>query len=147
MWGPAWRLKERWAEMAMVRDAAQLVHETESFLTGRYAVELWARQAPVPGWAWVAALANAPGWLLEAWAADSGSQFLSTDSTARWWLALSVVSQDLLSEAVSEGCDVEELQRTVLLDMELVVDGPCTPGVLVGEVRRALKTHRDSPYI
>lgn len=40
--------------------ASQLVAECEEFLLGRYPWVLLARGWPVPGWAWMSALAHAP---------------------------------------------------------------------------------------
>ena len=147
MWSPARRWKECLSEVRVARGAAQLVRESESFLAGGYAWELLARQEPIPGWAWLSGLAHAPPAALAAWAND-GSAAVVDGPTTRWWAAVSLLARTLLREAAQEGCPVQDLQRSVLVGLELE-EVPVTtellyPEDLVDEFRRSLAYHRNS---
>lgn len=91
-----------------------LVEECESFLAGGYVERCEACGEPVPVWAWMNVLAHGTDAELRAAAAnrsegDEGHQ------------ALAFVAGELV-DLIDDGCvDLEELQRDVLMPLELDV--------------------------
>ncbi len=123
-----------------------LVAECESYLNGRYALDLATRDLPVPQWAWLGMLAHAPATLLNAWAIEEPLfERWNTDS-GRWCLAVARLARELLETAAAVGEPVEDLQRVVLVQLELDPDAAAshatTPAQLVSWVLEDLDTFR-----
>lgn len=145
------RRSERHAEARTLDAAALLVEESESFLSGRYASDLWERHLPIPSWAWLAALAHAPAEVLAGWAADEPCpEWTVVGEGEHWWRALSLLSRELLNTAAAAGCPVETVQRAAVLNLELCPlgtgQGSAHPVQLVGDVLRSLERYRDSSH-
>lgn len=149
MWRPAHSARSRRAE-ALGR---QLVGECESFLAGRYPSVLQDHGLPVPGWAWLSVLAHAPTESL-AEHATGGLRRRSLDATtAQWQQAVALLAQELVTTAYHTGCRVEELQHSLIFDIELEpsrsVFFACRagPNQLVAEVRQALGRYRGTSHL
>ncbi len=128
----------------------QLVDECESFLEGRYPTILQAEGLVVPDWAWLSMLAHAPMESLAARAAGVHSRRGADRLNVLWEGALSLLSQELFLMAERTGTPVEDLQHTLVTEVELNPGRtPSTsptlgPSHLVEEVREALGRRRDS---
>lgn len=148
------------------RASHALVQESESFLSGRYAYDLWAKNEPVPDWAWLNVLAHASPEFLATlargymdvhpgrattktnglshrhWLAGSP---LAEANAGQWNNALSLLAGELLDVAERTGRDVASLQQEVVVNLELAYSGAgratarVQPWQLVGEVLRALE--------
>lgn|GEM_PF-2259497 len=95
-----------------------LVIESESFLTGRWAVELHAGGRPVPGWAWISGLAHAPVDVVAGWAAHREPPPADGGVPDRWRVALSLVARELIVSAAAAGDSVETAQHLVFGRLE-----------------------------
>jgi urease gamma subunit len=126
-----------------------LIQECEHFLTGTYAFELLSHGLPVPEWAWLNVLVHAPVEVLVAQAARSHRKRLRLGVTAQWRETVAILADELMTAASHAGCDVEELQRSILLALELERAWPAVgssltdPHRLAQEVRQALRGFQD----
>ncbi len=123
-----------------------LVAECESYLTGRYALDLASRDLPVPQWAWLGMLAHAPFALLNAWAIEEPLFERWNTESGRWCHAVARLARELLDTSAAVGEPVEDLQRAVLVQLELdpdaVAQQAATPAQLVSWVLDDLDTFR-----
>ena len=151
MWGRGGRRgSDRSAELKTALEVGALVRECESFLDGRYATELARARRTVPGWAWLSALAHSPASRLVAWAGSSDVNLRTGEEEGdEWRAAVSMLSARLLATAAAMDCDVEDLQRSVLVPLELDVGRLRSVGgdtaQLLGEVLRGIDAYRNSP--
>jgi len=143
MWSPLETPRDRRAKA----QAHQLVGECEGFLAGRYPSILQSQGYPVPGWAWLSMLAHAPADALVAQAEGAGRS--CRDHLSVLWLgAVALLCQELVMVADRTGSSLEELQRAVILEVELTwkrprFEGSVTgPSQFVSDVRRALQRFR-----
>jgi hypothetical protein len=148
MWRHAHNSRERRAE-ALGR---QLVLECEGFLAGRYPGILQDHGLPVPEWAWLSVLAHAPASALEA-RAVGGLRHRPVDrATAQWSEAVALLARELVITASRTGRPVEELQHTIIVDVELRAAGSEPPAEragptrLVDDVRRAIARFRGTTH-
>lgn len=139
----------RWRRGKEERDvqvlADDLVRESESYLLGRYPYDLRAHGHAVPGWAWISVLAHAPYALILEMAAGEGQGSTRDHSVRQWQPALSYLARELLAVSARTGRTIEELQHSVLLDLELGAarrPGQLDPRLLVGEVLNELEPYR-----
>ena len=132
-------------------DVHQLVRETECFLGGRYAYDMWARGLPVPDWAWVNVLAHAPHGLLAALAATEQAECDQAGELGKWQEAMAFLARQLLATATRTGQDLSTIQRKVALRLELEqyrasAEGTLGPQELVDAVLSALEPYRGAAY-
>ncbi|HVX23659.1 MAG TPA: hypothetical protein VHB02_20115 [Acidimicrobiales bacterium] len=142
--GRTWR---RWRQRGSRHDrraAADLVRESESFLNGRWAVELHRGGRRVPGWAWISALAHAPADVLAAWAADRESAAAARGTVDRWQLALSLLARELMTSAAGAGDHVHVAQRLVFGPLERQGVVTHDPEQLLRVSLRALRQYRQA---
>ncbi len=124
----------------------QLVIECESYLGGNYPSLLQDHGLPVPAWAWLSVLAHGTAQSLEARAVEERRR-PDPDGT-NWEGAVDLLAQELVTAATRAGCTVEDLQHSILRDLELEPDPSVFgsdglgPGRLVEEVRRAIARFR-----
>jgi hypothetical protein len=114
---------------------AGIALECEDFLAGRYAELLAAVRRPLPPWA---ALNHAAHAGIDAIRAAAAA--LPDDGGLPSWEDARAVVATLVVTAVRGGADLRELQRTVLvpLELELLADPADSPDALVRRVFRAL---------
>ncbi len=132
-------------------DVHQLIRETECFLGGRYAYDLWARGLPVPDWAWVNVLAHAPHGLLAALAATEQSECDQAGELGQWQEAMAFLARQFLATATRTSASLESLQRAVALHLELEHYGheggpPIRPDTLVRAVLAGLEPFRNAAH-
>ncbi|MGO8873545.1 MAG: hypothetical protein ACLQPH_19495 [Acidimicrobiales bacterium] len=129
----------------------RLADESAAFLAGRYALDLQRQGMPVPTWAWLSELAHAPVEQLLTRMPIGNGVWLRDHSTAQWENAIALLAHELLATARLNGCSVEELQRSTIVEAELGYDPSrfgawaSGPGVFVSEVRRTLRQYRARP--
>ena len=144
-----WRSTHKWKERLEATRAHQLIRECECFLTGRYAFMRHSQGLSVPDWAWLSVLAHAPAQQLVTYAAQVERKRVRTRTPLQWQGVVALLAQELLITAEITGCSVEELQRSVLLGMELECSRPrvgltaTDPRRMFAEVQRALRGFRD----
>jgi hypothetical protein len=98
------------------RMAAQLVEDTEAFLSGRFAEQAEAHGDLVPVWAWTNLLAHGSEKDLRA---EIATGLLRRDRAMRQWReARSYLASEVLWQAEQYGC-LEEVQEAVLMPLEL----------------------------
>ena len=130
----------------------QLVRECESFLTGQYPSFLQARGLPVPEGAWLSLLVHAPADVLVDQAAGGPARPYCDHLNLQWRGAVALLAQELVIVADRAGCGIEDLQRDVLLQVELGWDrgsfgtAETGPSRIVEEVRHALSRYRRSSH-
>ena len=149
MWRSSPRRKRRDASDPVARAGAVLVQECESFLTGRYAIELAARDLPVPGWAWLAVLTHAPKELLVAWVEQARAFGEDIGMAEKWCGAITMLATEILATAELVGRDPSEVQHLIIRHVELVPGSgggsPATPDQLVGRVLDTLDGYGGEP--
>ena len=96
----------------------ELVTECEAFLTGRFPEYLVDHGRLVPVWAQVNKLAHGSEDDIEADAAGHDSPVTASGGT-QWQAAMSFLAQELISEATRRRVSVAELQRSILVPLEL----------------------------
>ena len=122
-----------------------LVSECEAFLLGTYAEFLEARSQSVPAWAWTNVLAHGRREDVERIA---GGVRAGWSSTRRWRVARACVAGELL-DTVGRGASLGDIQREVLVPLELELAGrrgdwACTPERWLDMARSALHGYRPS---
>ena len=132
-------------------DVHQLVRETECFLGGRYAYDLWARGLAVPDWAWVNVVAHAPHGLLAALAATEQSECDQAGELGKWQEAMAFLARQILATATRTGQRLDVIQRKVALRLELdqykeAGEGTLGPQELVDAVLSALEPYRGAAF-
>jgi len=148
MWSPLDRSRNRHLSI----QGRQLVRECESFLSGQYPSFLQTRGLPVPEWAWLSLLVHAPTDALVDQVAGGPARQYRDHLNVLWRGAVALLAQELVIVAERAGCSVGELQRDVLLRVELGWDrtpsgAPGTgPSRVVEEVRQALSRYRGSSH-
>ncbi len=106
-----------------------LASESEMFLSGRYAEHLLAHGLPVPDWAWLNSLAHLPAhevaeiahrepsiparWCKRGCDKAAADQLLNGQSAIRY------LAGELLQRAGNQGRRIEDIQREILVDLEL----------------------------
>jgi hypothetical protein len=119
---------------------AQLVGETEAFLTGALAEAIEARAGTVPDWVWINRLAHGSATDIAALAAERARR-----RDPGWRRARAMLAQDLLDAAATHG-PLERIQRDVLVPLELrLAESPVlvtSPGHLVTRMLAALALDR-----
>jgi len=144
-----WQSTRKWKDHLEATRAQQLVRECECFLTGRYASVMHSQGLPVPDWAWVSVLTHAPAEQLVTYAARAHKKRTRTRMPLQWQGAVALLAQELLITAEITGCSVEDLQRSILLGMELQYSRPARgvtatdPSRMFKEVQRAFGRFRD----
>ncbi len=121
---------------------SDLISESESFLSGSWAIELHSGGRSVPTWAWISGLAHAPADVLATWATDRESAAAARGTVDRWRLALSLAARELMVSATIAGDPVDTAQRLVFGRLEqqgVVAD---SPNELVRLTLRALGEYR-----
>jgi len=122
-----------------------LVDESASYLYGTLAVELHAGGRPVPGWAWVSALAHAPADVITSWADRPESSAPAADGTTdRWMAALSVAAKEIIATAADADVGLDEVQRSVFLPMERRGTSVSGPDHLVRLSLRSLRQYQET---
>ena len=126
---------------ALSAQGTVLARECEDFLSGSLAKDLILARGNVPDWAWLSVLAHASESELRNWAEDDYSQgLLSTYDT--WRFAESSTACAVLSASETWCCSVEEIQRRLLVPLELqlaTVDN-MSPDFFKGKVYEALNS-------
>ena len=94
-----------------------LADEAEAFLNGSYLAHLASIGRVAPGWAWINPLAHGTRAQIVALAqpATRGSGVVARDA---WDKALAFLAQELL-QLIAAGTSLAELQRTILVPLEL----------------------------
>lgn len=142
--------RKAWRERALRSQSSRVVREIERFLAGDMVDAFSARGRWVPAWAWISLLTHAPAEVLQAHAGRGVGPKLRGQLDPAWSGAVALLCRELLLVADQTGNSVEDLQRDVLLDVELGWDersdgrrstGPVN---LVEEVLRALEHYRRS---
>ncbi len=138
-----WPSFRKWNERVASSEERALVRECEIFMSGRYATFLYARGLDVPQWAWLSELAHAPAERLSAAAVQARRRRAHIYPPRRWQGATSLVAHELVATAQRTGDTLEDIQRLVLLPIELELADPLGHSAtdsarLVDEVRRAL---------
>lgn len=100
--------------------AEELIADCEAFLAGRYAEHLEARGRRVPAWAWVNLLAHGTG---DELAAARHLVQDGTDPRSQWRAARAFLAREVLEAAVAAGTTLDDLQRRVLIPLELELMG------------------------
>lgn len=126
-------------------DGQQLVRESEAFLFGRLAEELEAAHEPIPGWAWLNMLAQGSPRQLRAMA--GGALLRQFEAAEAWERGLCFLAREILALVDEHRCTVEDLQRQVLVPLELEMTGDpgwveTGPGLFVMRVVAALAHYR-----
>lgn len=107
-----------------------LVDETQQFLDGRLLDTAFASGGDVPAWIWLSAIAHGDAPILE-----HAQTWLSDHQGARpemngWGRVLQHLTERLLETSKAIGCPPRDLQRTLLVPLELAVTmtpiGPAT---------------------
>lgn len=98
----------------------ELVAACEAFLEGRYAEHLERRGLRVPPWAWVNLLAHGTAAEL-----DAARRVLADGEGpgAAWRAARAFLAREVLEAAQAAGTDLADLQRRVLVPLELELMG------------------------
>lgn len=113
-----WWRREREPRERRIFDAS-VGDECEAFLAGQLVAFLRHTGGPVPPVAWLNRLVHATSTeliLLAGGAADAVQP-------AAWWRAVSYLSRSLLERARDTGVPVEQLQRELLVPLELELIG------------------------
>ena len=103
--------------------------ESELFLGGRYADHLISRGLPIPDWAWLNVLAHSPAHVIAAvanrepgiparWCHRNCDQ-ARVDEVTAGQTAVRYLARELLRRARDGGRRIEDIQREVLVDLEL----------------------------
>jgi hypothetical protein len=108
----------------------ELVNETEQFLAGQYLEVAFAREGDLPTWVWLSTIAHGNEDQLsraEDWLSEHEGLHPELRS---WGRVLQHISRQMLDTAAFIGCSVSELQRNLLVPLELAVAitpvGPAT---------------------
>ena len=99
----------------------ELVAECEAFLSGHYARCLDDDGRPVPDWAWLNLLARSADAEIRSIAASGICGRAPRDPA--WNQAVVFLAQEVLSEATRRGRTLAELQRSILVPLELALIG------------------------
>lgn len=91
----------------------------EAYRAGRYAEHLLDLGAAVPGWAWVNALAHGNVLDIAAAALASPTPAGVPEPYRPWFRARGAMAQAVMRITVRRGTKLREVQRAVLLGMEL----------------------------
>lgn len=125
------------------REVTRLLRESEGFLEGSLALEHAEKGESVLDWEWVNLLAHANERQLERLAQR---RLLPRTSPGYdlWHAALAFLAEEVLEAARRAKVDVESLQRSVLvpLELEIVADGPLRCGGPAPTVRCVLERLR-----
>jgi hypothetical protein len=123
------------SEMSTNAAGAAIALECEDFLAGRYAELLSALGRPLVPWACLNQAAHAGIDAIRKVAAN-----LPDDAELTAWEDVRAVVATIVVAAVETSADLAELQRSVLvpLELELLANPPASPDALVRKVFRAL---------
>ncbi len=126
-----------------------LVSESEAFLLGHYAQYLGLQHRPVPAWAWLNALAHGGEADISSLATSEPPRRALPSDTTVWQQALAFLAQELISQAARRGRPVADLQRSMLVPIELELAGrpaqsSIEPGTVVSRVLTVLAQHPTS---
>ena len=121
--------------------ARKLVGETERFLQGCYADDLAEVGLPVPVWAWTNLLAHGTDRQLREIAPLATATVTATPG--EWRQARSFLATEILELVDDQGVPLDQLQRTVLIPLELQLSSQALvawwrPGRWVAAVLAAL---------
>jgi len=120
------------------------VRECDAFLAGTMAVEASRRGQSPLHWHWLNLLAHGSEEQVRALAGERLPAEPTTLHEAKWYAALSFLAGQMLDVVGAGGLTLAELQRSVLvpLELELVLDTgakePSAPGTLVLRVLERL---------
>lgn len=128
------------------QDTELVVAECEAVLSGRYAEHLEDRQRRVPGWAWLNLLAHGTAEDLQSANGRGGPA-----ATQRWRDARAYLAGEVLGAVAPGGATLGNLQRDVLVPLELRLASPertsvPTPGELVSCLLAALDAYRRAQH-
>jgi hypothetical protein len=127
---------------------SSLVDETERFLRGCYLEDALADGQDLPSWAWLATLAHADATDLEAASAWATTEDGAHPEYDAWRRVLQRLSSQVLSLARSTGLGLGEVQRDVLVPLELALMttpvGPATLYRVVSSMLGTLEHHVES---
>lgn len=121
--------------------AGALVVECEAVLAGSYAEHLRQRHCPAPPWAWMNLLAHGAVEDLRR-----ASALIGGSGRAQQWMAARAYLAGEVLGLVDQGlCPLDELQREVLIPLELrLADGPLVTRPLPGETVAAVLAELDA---
>jgi hypothetical protein len=105
--------------MALRRPPTDPLAALEAYRAGRYAEHLLDLGAAIPGWAWVNALAHGNVLDIAAAALASPNPASVPEPYRPWFRARSAMAQALMRVTVRRGTRLRDVQRAVLLGMEL----------------------------
>jgi len=105
-------------ETALAAEGIILIRECEDFLSGNLARDLISAGGTVPDWAWLNLLAHASEAELRIFAQEEYSEGLLSIYDA-WRYAEYGTACAVLAASEACGCSVEEIQRCVLIPLEL----------------------------
>ncbi len=128
------------------RFSSGLSEECQTFLDGTYLLYLAANDKPVPGWVWINRLAHAEPYDIEALADGTDSSMKALPGRAQWHGAVSFLATELLGVASAAHATVEQIQREVLVPLELQLAGEnrrrwLGPDYVVSRALAALHNH------
>jgi len=121
----------------------ELVDECEAFVSGRYLQYLNGDRRSVPEWAWLNVLAHGGEGDIRALAVGRPPRSSLHDAT--WRCALVFLAREVLSEVTRRGGTLLDLQRSILVPLELEFATAdiwsLRPAHVVGAVLTALAEH------
>ncbi len=126
--------------------AAGLIEECQAFLVGSYADHLDGKGLTIPTWAWTNLLAH--GSVADLHRAEDSSHTQGSPAHLQWRAARSHLAREILDQSRNCPVDLEELQRKVLIPLELELARRCEastrsdPHAWVVAVRAALALRR-----
>lgn len=105
--------------MALHRPPTDPLAALEAYRAGRYAELLLDLGSAVPGWAWVNALAHGNVLDIAAVALASPNPSCVPEESRPWFRARSAMAQAVMRITVRRGSKLRDVQRGVLLGIEL----------------------------
>lgn len=145
-----WRLRPRRIHAEPLQPDESLVIETQSYLDGNYLEIAFNENRDVPAWAWLSVLAHGDEKSLAraaTWLSDHPGVRPEFDT---WGRVLEHVAHQVLDTAVAVGCSLGEIQRDLLIPLELTIIntpvGPTTLYRLISAILAELKTRVETEH-
>jgi hypothetical protein len=141
-----WRFRQPREE----RPGDSIADEAEQFLAGGYLDIAFVNERDVPAWIWMSTLAHADGATLERAEHWLDHQREMRPELELWGRMLQLLARRVHESYVAIGCSLEDLQREVLVPLELAVSaasiGPATlyriVDSMLAEVTNRIHTNR-----
>jgi hypothetical protein len=110
-----------WSRHSSARDEIGIVSEVSRFLSGRCLDSAFCTAEDIPAWAWLSVVAHGDSATLERSARWMDEHRGARPELDNWGRVLQYTSCRLLQTADTLGCSVIELQRQLLVPLELAV--------------------------